>query len=888
MAKIRKTPRPAPQRLTTASNPELGMESEAIGQSVVGHLEYSLAKDEYSATPMDYYKSLALAVRDRLFERWIETQQSYYDTSSKRVYYLSLEFLIGRTLRNAILNLGIEGEARRALGDLGRSLEDLEEGESDAGLGNGGLGRLAACFLDSMATLALPAYGYGIRYEYGIFYQRIVAGRQIETPDSWLRYGNPWEIERPEFLYPVEFYGEVRENVDAEGRLSADWCNTQKVMAMAYDTPVPGYRNGTVNNMRLWAAKSTREFDLDYFNHGDYERAVSDKAQTETISKVLYPNDNVFEGRELRLKQEYFFVSATLQDIFRRFRKTSAQDFARFSDLVAVQLNDTPPAIAIPELMRLLVDRYHVDWERAWEITVATFGYTNHTILPEALEKWPVALLARVLPRHLAIIFEINRRFLDEVRSRYPGDEGRVRRVSLIEEGAEKAVRMAHLAIVGSHSVNGVSRLHSDILRDRVFRDFHEMWPERFNNKTNGITQRRWLRACNEGLASLISSRIGEGWITDLDELEKLRSHAGDGEFRRLWREVKLRNKESLAALIKEQNGVVVDPSSIFDCQVKRIHEYKRQLLNCLHVIGLYRRIVEGRAETAAPRTVIFAGKAAPGYWTAKLIIRLIHGVAEVVNNDPRVGGRLKVVFLANYGVSLAERIMPAADLSEQISTAGTEASGTGNMKFALNGALTIGTLDGANVEIREEVGEENIFIFGLREEQIREWRESGYDPRQLLSANQELREAIDLVTENAFCPAEPGLFDPLVRSLTDHGDPYMLLADFDSYSSAQERVSRIWRDQEHWTRMSIANVAAMGRFSSDRTIREYASEIWGVKPVSVGRPAPARSAPKKPRSPASAGKKASSSPGPKTRGPRTPGPRTPGRKTRGPGTQRK
>jgi glycogen phosphorylase len=821
--------------LTPSTNPLLGMDAPTIAQAITGHLEYSLAKDQYSATPLDGYKSLALAVRDRLFERWSETQQQYYDTPTKRVYYLSLEFLIGRALRNAVLNLGIEGEVEKAMEALGTSMENVEERESDAGLGNGGLGRLAACFLDSMATLALPAYGYGIRYEYGIFFQRIFGGRQVETPDNWLRYGNPWEIERPEYLYPVEFYGEVGEADKTDGSLARSWTGGQKVMAMAYDTPVPGYRNGTVNNLRLWAAKSTREFDLDYFNHGDYERAVSDKAQTETISKVLYPNDNVFEGRELRLKQEYFFVSATLQDIVRRYRKTSGDDFGRFPDLVAVQLNDTHPAIAIPELMRLLVDVYHVDWERAWQITVATFGYTNHTILPEALEKWPVGLFGRVLPRHLGIVFEINQRFLEDVRRRYPGDEDRVRRVSIIEEGDEKKVRMANLAIVGSHSVNGVSRLHSEILVQRVFRDFHEIWPERFNNKTNGITQRRWLRSCNPGLAELISSRVGEGWITNLDELHALAPLAANAEFRKRWEEEKLANKQRLAGYIADRTGVIVDPSSLFDCQVKRIHEYKRQLLNALHVIALAQRIRERGQHTVVPRTVIFAGKAAPGYWMAKLIIRLIHGIAEVVNNDPLVGDALKVVFLANYGVSLAEKIMPAADLSEQISTAGTEASGTGNMKFALNGALTIGTLDGANVEIREEVGADNFFLFGLTEQQIREWRQAGYDPRQVYAANEELRAAVDELRGNRFCPGEPGLFEPIVSSLLDHGDEYMVLADFDSYASCQERVARVRRDREQWTRMAIANVAAMGRFSSDSTIQAYAREIWGVRPVPVG-----------------------------------------------------
>ncbi|MBN1835818.1 MAG: glycogen/starch/alpha-glucan phosphorylase [Spirochaetales bacterium] len=820
------------RRLTPSTNALLGVDVEALKESFVHNLEFALAKDEYSATALDNYKSLALTVRDRLFERWIETQQAYYRVDAKRVYYLSLEFLIGRTLGNAVLNLGLEENLRKAMEELGYDMEDLEQREFDAGLGNGGLGRLAACFLDSMATLALPAYGYGIRYEYGIFYQRIRAGAQVETPDSWLRYGNPWEIERPEFLYPVRFYGQVNQWIDGEGRLRMDWTDTQEIMAMAYDTPVPGYRNDTVNNMRLWAAKSTREFDLDYFNHGDYEKAVSDKAHSETISKVLYPNDNVFEGRELRLKQEYFFVSATLQDILRRYRKTHPEGLDRFGEAVAIQLNDTHPAVGIPELMRLLVDEEGMPWKEAWQITVATFAYTNHTILPEALEKWPISLFGYVLPRHLQIVYEINRRFLEELERLYPGDGERKARMSIIEEGPEKKVRMAQLAIVGSHSVNGVSALHSRLLREEIFREFYELWPERFNNKTNGITPRRWLRLCNPPLAALITGRLGEGWVTDLQELHGLTALADDPEFQARWREAKRANKLRLAECIRRSCGIEVDPQSLFDCQVKRIHEYKRQLLNLLHVISLYLRIRDGGE--VLPRTVIFAGKAAPGYAMAKLVIRLIHGVAEAVNNDPAAAGHLKVVFLPNYGVSLAEIIIPAAELSEQISTAGTEASGTGNMKFALNGALTIGTLDGANVEMREEVGEENIFVFGLSAEEVARRRAGGYDPRRLLESQPELRRILEMIGSESFSSGQPGLFAPILRSLLEGGDPYMLVADFEAYRGCQERVAQTYRNPELWTRMSILNVAGMGRFSSDRTVAEYAREVWGVEPVPV------------------------------------------------------
>ncbi len=825
------------EKLSPSTNPLRGTDLESLKHSFVDHLEYSLAKDDYSATQLDRFKAVALTVRDRMIERWIETQQTYYHRDAKRIYYLSLEFLIGRTLGNAMINLDLHAGLADALKELGYDLEQLADVEWDAGLGNGGLGRLAACFLDSMATLELPAYGYGIRYEYGIFMQKIRDGYQFETPDSWLRYGNPWEIERPEYLYPVKFYGRVNQHTDAQGVLHNDWIDTREVMAMAYDSPVPGYRNNTVNNMRLWSAKSTREFDFEYFNHGNYEQAVSDKAQSETISKVLYPNDNIFEGKELRLKQEYFFVSATIQDIIRRFKKNRKEGWDVFPDKVAIQLNDTHPAVAIPELMRILVDVENLGWDRAWDLCVRTFGYTNHTVLPEALEKWPVSLFESVLPRHLQIIYEINRRFLDDVLRRYPGDHDRMRRMSIIEEGSEKRIRMAHLALVGSHKVNGVAALHTEILQRSVFRDFYEVYPDRFTNKTNGITQRRWLRLCNPGLADLISRTIGDDWVRDLYQLKRLVPHARSETFRNEWRAIKRANKERLADYMQRYLNVSVNVDSLFDCQVKRLHEYKRQLLNVLHVITLYNRLRSNPRSDQASRTVIFSGKAAPGYFMAKLIIKLINSAAHVINNDPMIGDRLKVVFLPNYSVSLAELIIPAADLSEQISTAGTEASGTSNMKFALNGALTIGTLDGANIEIKEEVGDENIFIFGLTADEVTALREAGYDPRTHYDKHAELRQAVEMIANGFFSPHQTDLFVPIARNLLEQGDPYMLLADFPRYIECQERVERLYRNPSEWTRRCILNVAAMGKFSSDRTIEEYAREIWNVQPVPITMP---------------------------------------------------
>jgi glycogen phosphorylase len=824
-----------------------GMDAGSLEAGILSHLEFTLGElPKHVDSEWEPYLSVALAVRDRLMERWIRTQDAYYEHDAKRVYYLSLEFLMGRTLGNSLINLGLLEECKKAASNLGYDFETLREAEWDAGLGNGGLGRLAACFLDSLATLELPSYGYGLRYDYGIFHQRIVDGAQVETPDGWLRYGNPWEIARTGDRFTVRLYGRVRQFVNGQGRLTTEWVDTEDVLAIPYDTPVPGYRNSTVNTLRLWSARATEEFDLRYFNEGDYQRAVEEKADSENITKVLYPNDNVFEGRELRLKQEYFFVSATLQDVVRRYKKQhrmydserGLRTFDRFAERTAIQLNDTHPALAIPELMRILVDLEELDWDEAWRVTTATFGYTNHTVMPEALERWTVDLLGRLLPRHLQIIFEINHRFLELVKSR-GGDDERGRRMSIIEEGGEKRVRMAHLAIVGSHSVNGVAALHTEILKRALFRDFFELWPERFNNKTNGITQRRWLKKANPGLSALISQAIGERWVTDLYELRGLLGHVEDAGFLESWRAVKRANKEALAGVISEQYAhrglrLTVDPASMFDCQVKRIHEYKRQLLNLLHAITLYNRVRDDPRGDHVPRTVLFGGKAAPGYLMAKLIIRLINAVGRVVNQDPAVGDLLKVVFLADYRVSLAERIFPAADLSEQISTAGTEASGTGNMKFALNGALTIGTMDGANVEIAEEVGADDIFIFGLLTEEVDALR-GRYDPRPYYEGNPELRRTLEMVAGGWFSPDEPGLFRPIVASLLEGGDPYFLLADYAAYVACQDRVAETYRDPGSWTRKSIRNVAHMGKFSTDRTIREYAEEIWGVKPVSPG-----------------------------------------------------
>ncbi len=804
-----------------------------IIKSFLEHLEYTLGKDKYTASRFDVYNALAYSVRDRLIERWLDTQQAYYNSDQKRVYYISMEFLMGRCLENSLINLGLLDEFKEAMTALGFDFDKIVEMEQDAGLGNGGLGRLAACFLDSMATMSIPAYGYGIRYEYGIFRQKIVDGAQVEVPDNWLRYRNPWEMDRQEHLHPVKFYGRVVTRVDEHGKVIHDWVETEDVMAMAYDTPIPGYGTPTVNTMRLWSAKSTREFDLNFFNEGNYIRSVEKKMLSENISKVLYPADDIPEGKELRLKQEYFLACATVQDVIYRFRKKH-KDLRLLPDKVAIQLNDTHPALAIPELMRVLMDEEGLEWDDAWQVTVKTFAYTNHTILPEALEQWPVWFFEHILPRHLLIIYEINNRFIAEVQRRFPGDIERLQRMSLIDEHWERKIRMAHLAVVGSHSVNGVAALHTQILKDSVFHDFYEMFPERFNNKTNGITQRRWLKSANPLLAGLIDSKIGQGWTTELFELKKLHALVADVDFLATWRRVKRENKQRLAEHILTHNCLEVDLDSLFDCQVKRFHEYKRQLLNVLHIITLYNRIKADPEQPVVPRTFIFSGKAAHSYQTAKLIIRLINGVADVVNNDRDVAGRIRVVFLANYSVSLAERIFPAADLSEQISTAGTEASGTGNMKFALNGALTIGTLDGANIEIMEEVGEENIFIFGMKADEVTALKERGYNPWDYYHRQPELKKVLDAIAGGTFSRGNPDLFRPIVDLLLNQGDRYMLLADYASYVACQERVSALYTDRDEWARRAILNTAAMGKFSSDRTITEYAMDIWKVSTLAV------------------------------------------------------
>lgn len=810
-----------------------GMGKDAIKTSLADHLIFSNSKYPVNATTRDWFLSAAYSMRDRMVERWMETMQRYYERDTKRIYYLSLEFLMGRTLSNAILNLGIDEPFKAALYELGQELENVASIESDAALGNGGLGRLAACFLDSMATLDLPCYGYGIRYEYGMFRQSIESGMQVEHPDNWLRYGNPWEFPRPELLYPVKFGGRVVEYKHEDGQLRHHWVETDDVMAMAYDTPVPGYGGNTVNNMRLWAAKSSRDFELNYFNQGDYIQAVADKNESENLSKVLYPNDTTQMGRELRLKQQYFFVSASLQDMLFRYKKNH-DGWAQLPDKLAVQLNDTHPSIAIPEMMRLLVDVHKQSWDEAWGLTTRIFSYTNHTLLPEALETWPVAMFETLLPRHLQIIYEINFRFLQQVMHQFPGDGDLLRRLSIIDESGGRRIRMSHLAIAGSHTVNGVAALHTELMKRTIFADFELITPGKIVNMTNGVTPRRWLNQSNPGLAALIGSRIGVGWVADLDQLRRLRDHAEDAGFRKEFRAVKTANKARLTQLISCQLGIEVDPDSLFDIQVKRIHEYKRQLLNLLHVITLYRRIRSGAFPDLVPRTVIIAGKAAPGYVLAKLIIRLINDVADIVNNDHLVGKRLKLVFIPNYEVSNAERIIPAADLSEQISTAGMEASGTGNMKLALNGALTIGTLDGANIEIREEVGEDNFFLFGLTADQVEVSRRQGYDPAACYRGNAELRETLDMIASGFFCPDEPERYQEIIDALLKHGDRFMVLADFAAYVETQDRAGELFRDREEWSRRAILNVAGMGKFSSDRTIREYAERIWHVAPQDV------------------------------------------------------
>lgn len=803
------------------------MTKEGVKLSFQANRQYSLAKDQYTATSYDDFMAMSIAVRDRLVERWILTQQKYHKENVKRVYYFSMEFLIGRLLGTNILNLGMTKQVNGVCSDLGVELDKLRDNELDAGLGNAGLGRLAACFLDSMATLGIPAHGYGIRYDYGIFNQKIINGFQVEFPDEWLRQANPWEFARPEYTVKIRFNGKTSTYQDENGKTRTRWTDTDDVLAMPYDIPVAGYGNNTVNNLRLWSARSTEEFDFQYFNDGNYEGAVYNKVLSENISKVLYPNDNISHGKELRLKQEYFFTSASIADIIRRFKMENS-DLRKLPEKAAIQLNDTHPAISIAELMRVLIDDYNLDWDVAWDITTRTFAYTNHTIMPEALETWPVPLLEKLLPRHMQIIYEINLKFLQMVSIKFPGDTGRLGRMSIIEEGYPKRVRMGFLSVVGAHSVNGVSALHSDLLKTRLFRDFYELWPEKFNNKTNGITQRRWLRKSNPALSELISDTIGDKWVTNLYELKKLQSYKDNAAFREKWQKIKKQNKVNLAEYILRTTGIEVDPDSMFDIQVKRIHEYKRQLLFAFYIISQYLKAKKDPSSIIVPRTFMIGGKAAPGYYMAKLIVKFINSVADVVNKDKSIDNKLKVVFLENYRVSLAEKIFPASDLSEQISTAGTEASGTGCMKFMVNGALTIGTLDGANVEIAEEVGDENIFIFGYKTNEIEDLRKHGYSPWEYINRSPALKEVFDLIKSNFFSPVDFGMFDPIVNCLTS-GDYFFVCADFDKYCEMQDIVSKNYLNKTDWTKKSILNVARSGKFSSDRTIEEYARDIWKV-----------------------------------------------------------
>lgn len=810
--------------------PRRGRSARDIRSGFAEHLKYTLGVDRHTATDHDRYMALAYAVRDRLIDQWMRTQRTHHQKHVKRVYYLSLEFLMGRAMGNNVINLGVQREVRAALDDLGYEWEELREQEVDAGLGNGGLGRLAACFLDSLATLDLPAFGYGLRYDYGSFRQGIENGYQIEHPDDWLRRGNPWEIERPDVAYPVRFGGHVHVGQEG-GKTVYTWTGGQRIVGVAYDTPIVGYGGATVNTLRLWSAKSTREFDLAGFNEGEYVEAVGDKVDAENLTKVLYPNDKLYLGKELRFKQQYLFVACSLADILRRFRK-SGKSWSRLPSMAAIQLNDTHPALAVAELMRLLVDDQRLGWDEAWEISVRTLGYTNHTLMPEALETWSVAMFEKLLPRHLQIIYQINHEFLQRVAARYPGDHDKLARMSIIEEGDPKRVRMAYLSIVGSHSTNGVAALHTELLKRRLVPEFAEVFPERFTNKTNGITQRRFLLKANPPLADLITEAIGAAWITDFGQLANLAPLAEDPAFRARFREVKLTAKQRLCATVLGETGWELDTATMFDVQIKRIHEYKRQLLNALHIVMRYDRI-RGGDRDVVPRTVLIAGKAAPGYRMAKLIIKLINNIGAVINADPAVRGLLQVYFLPNYRVSLAERIIPAADVSEQISTAGTEASGTGNMKFMANGALTVGTLDGANIEIAAEAGRENCFIFGLTADQVEELRRD-YTPWDYYHRDAEIKAAFDLLFRGHFDLGEPGVFDPILGSLFDQGDHYMHLADLRGYANAQREVDAVYADPEQWSRRAIINIAGAGTFSTDRTIDQYAKEIWGVEPCRV------------------------------------------------------
>ncbi|MEM9280743.1 MAG: glycogen/starch/alpha-glucan phosphorylase [Verrucomicrobiota bacterium] len=810
----------------------VAIDKEALKQEILFHLIQNQAHGVETATPNDWWRAICLSVRGRLMERACDIRRAHRVENVRRVYYLSLEYLMGRLLENNLVNLGMLDVCREALADLGKDLDELVEEGPDLGLGNGGLGRLAACFMDSLATLDLPAVGYGINYEFGLFRQKFVDGQQVESPDEWRRFGNPWEICRPEYAVEIPIYGEVVMQFDELGQGRPVWTNTRSILGVPWDIPIGGYTGSTVNFLRLWESKASHDFDLDVFNRGGYVDAVREKAESESISKVLYPNDSTEAGKELRLVQQYFFVTCSLRDIVRR-HKSNNDTWDSLPEKAAIQLNDTHPAVAVAELMRLLIDDELMPWDQAWSICQKTFAYTNHTLLPEALEKWSVPLFEKVLPRHLQIIFEINRRFLEEeVEKKWPGDDQKKAAMSLIEEGAPKQIRMAYLAVVGSHTTNGVAALHTELLKKHLFNDFYTLFPDRFQNKTNGITPRRWLKACNQELSALIDQTIGNEWPSDLDQLKALDAFADNPDFQKQFMEIKHRNKERLSSLILDRCGIEVDPKALFDVQIKRLHEYKRQHLNLLHILTQYRRLLQNPELEMVPRVYVFGAKAAPGYELAKEIVHAINAIAEKINHDERIGGKLKVAFIPNYGVSSAEVIIPAADLSEQISTAGKEASGTGNMKLALNGALTIGTLDGANVEIKEEVGDENIFIFGLTVEEVEKMWKDGYCSIDYYWEDPELRAAIDWLSSDFFAPK--GSFDMIRHSLLDGGDPYLVLADYRAYVEAQERVDSAYRDEGSWARMAILNTARVGKFSSDRTIRQYAEEIWNLPPVKV------------------------------------------------------
>jgi starch phosphorylase len=806
--------------------PPLGMDAEAVEHDLKRHFNLTLGREKSIASRHYLYTAVALTVRDRLVERWRLTEDRYQHSASKRTHYLSLEFLMGRTLHNATLNLGLEQEVREALTLYACDLEEVEQVEMDAGLGNGGLGRLAACFLDSCATMQLPVTGYGIRYEYGMFHQRIADGYQVESPDNWLRNGHVWEIERPEKVRTVRFYGSSEYYEDEAGRQHARWINCSEVLAIPYDVPIPGYNNETVNTLRLWKSEASDEFNLEEFNAGDYTDAVAEKNLAEQITMVLYPNDSSENGKNLRLRQQYFLASASLQDVLQRWVDQHGSDFSAFAANNCFQLNDTHPTVAVAELMRLLMDEHSLEWDGAWAITSQTLAYTNHTLLPEALEKWSMPVFGHILPRLLDIIREINTRFLALIESRWPGDTARQQRMSIIDGGEQGNVRMAYLAIVGSFSVNGVAALHTELLTSGLFADFYALWPEKFNNKTNGVTPRRWLAHSNPRLRQLISDNIGDGWITELDQLQQLAERADDTSFRRSWQEVKLHNKQRLVELVESDCGVQFATEMMFDVQVKRIHEYKRQLLNILHVIHLYRRILAGDTSGMQPRCVLIGGKAAPGYVMAKTIIKLINSVADKVNGEPRCRDWLRVAFLPDYRVTAMEIICPGTDLSEQISTAGKEASGTGNMKFMMNGALTIGTLDGANIEIREAAGADNFFLFGLDAAQVADIRQQ-YNPQAIIAADEDLRLVMQLLESGHFNPNEPGIFDHVVAAVSSSDDLWVTAADFRSYVDAQQRAAAVYQDQDDWVRKCILNVAASGRFSSDRTNAEYNRDIW-------------------------------------------------------------